>query len=205
MATANSMNLPAGTSGQVALLQTAAPTYVNPTSTGGIALLSTKTASASADIQFTSLISSTYFSYFVIAENIVPGTSTANLLLQYSIDNGSTWDTTAAHYSWFNQVLPFASSPTLVYAGSNSDTSITIASSMANSGAPSSFTLEIPSPSIPYVNCYWFGNARQSVPNNNNLFGSGNYEANVAINAFRFIMSSGTITTGNFRLYGMSA
>jgi len=62
--------------------------------TGALTLLSTQTASASASIEFTSGIDSTYDSYVFKFINIHAGTSAVDFTFQASTDGGSTYGVT---------------------------------------------------------------------------------------------------------------
>src|SRR6056300_1235340 len=61
---------------------------------GKLFLLSTQTASASASIEFTSGIDSTYDSYVFKFINIHPATDNVDLRFQASTDGGSTYGVT---------------------------------------------------------------------------------------------------------------
>jgi len=92
-----------GTAGQVLTSNGAGvdPTYQNNASTSGsYILLETQTASASATIDFTGLAS--YTSYFVKFANVLPANNNQQLLMRYSDDDGSTFETTAYQCGLFD-------------------------------------------------------------------------------------------------------
>jgi len=71
-------------------------TYTGST-TGGWVLISSQTASSASSVEFTGL-SSTYHAYVLVVTAYIPGTDNNRLLLGFSTDNGSTWDTTSTIY-----------------------------------------------------------------------------------------------------------
>jgi hypothetical protein len=206
MGVANSINSGTGTSGYVLQSQGASspPQFVNNDSVGGLALLSTQTANNSAtSVAFQSVISSTYNSYCVIAYNITVATSAANLLLEYSIDN-STWDTTSGHYAWVATAATVTSSPSFASTGASSATAITIMASL-NTATNASFVLELAAPATPLVDCYFTTMYENSSSAIKYAFGGGNYTPSSAVEAIRFITSSGNIVTGIFKMYGYTS
>mgnify|MGYP003134388847 CR=1 FL=1 len=76
----------------------------------GLTLLGTGTASGSASLAFTSLMSSTYTTYLMIFEALLPATNGAIAYLYLSEDNGSSYTTSDMRYIV----------PTTFYAGSGS-------------------------------------------------------------------------------------
>ena len=69
--------------------------YNNPyANAGGLVLLSTQTASASASISFTSGIDSTYKEYLFIFNNLHPATDATQFQFNLSTDSGSSYNVT---------------------------------------------------------------------------------------------------------------
>lgn len=69
------------------------------TATAGIVLLATRTASASASLDFTSLITSTYDTYVFEIQDIVPTTNSVSFGLRTSTNNGVSWDSGGSDYA----------------------------------------------------------------------------------------------------------
>ena len=202
---ANSINSGLGASGTVLQSNgnTSAPGYVAASSVGGMALLATGTANNTAtNVAFTSVLSSTYIHYTIVAYNVVLATSTANLYLQYSQNNGMSWDdATSGNYITIHAFAQRNSSPSFTLTGSTTNTQIPLLTS-ANNSTNLSFTVELVNPNIYLVDCYWFVNYENSSSQNIYGFGSGNYTPSDAVNAIRFAASSGNITSGVFKVYG---
>jgi hypothetical protein len=76
----------------------------------GLALIATGTASNSASLAFTSVITSTYDSYMILFEALRPATSGTTLQVYLSDDNGSSYTTSDMRYI----------NPVVYYAGSGS-------------------------------------------------------------------------------------
>lgn len=161
-----------------------------------IVLLATGTASTSATLDFTSLISSSYSKYEFVFEDLVAATTSATFQVLMSSNNGSTY--VAALYStvgdWASQTTPSyggdanTTTGTAIYpnvgaASSRNGTATLKVSSTAN---VASFVSQINSPDSQliresFVACY-------SV---------------VTVNAIRFKFSAGNITSGKIYMYGV--
>jgi hypothetical protein len=66
---------------------------------GGASLISSATASNDGSIEFT-LDNSTYSSYQVVLDSLLPATDGANLYMRFSSDGGSTFDSGASDYEY---------------------------------------------------------------------------------------------------------
>lgn len=87
----------AGTSGQVLTSAgSGAPTWTTP-SAGAMTLISTKTASSSASLEWTGL--SGYSCYLLIINNLIPAVS-GLLYMQYGTGAGPTYETTGYGTAW---------------------------------------------------------------------------------------------------------
>src|SRR6056300_1725488 len=86
-------------------------------STGDLILLSTQTASASATIDFTSGIDSTYDSYVFKFINIHPQTDTVYFQMNLSTDGGSTYNVTKTTTFFRAQHLENGTSSVFEYVG----------------------------------------------------------------------------------------
>jgi len=146
--------------------------------------LSTQTASSSASLSFTSLITSTYPVYFIKIRSLIPATDATNLLLTFSTDNGSTYLST--NYLWSNYHITSGGAPTQTKSASDSSIHVceTASSTSTNNGINMEFY------------CFGFGTA--VVPA---IMGN---TGTTAINAIKFAMSAGNIASGTISLYGMT-
>lgn len=192
----------AGTSGNILTSDGTNWNSTAPSGTGTVQLIATGTASSSATIDFTGL-SSTYSSYFVIMDSIVPQTSTANLNFRISTD-GSTYQTSAYFYSGW-QVTSAGTTGALSAA---SAAQILLANSMSNTSTDGlSGIIEIynPSQSATSHKFTYRTEYTDSGGGHNCNTGGALWNTTTAITAIRFLFSSGNIVSGKFKLYGVLA
>lgn len=173
-------------------------------SAGDMIHLSTQTASNSATIDFTSLMSSTYRYYKVFIHNLLPVTSGTVLYLRVSTDNGSTWKSGASDYYQHVSTIgsgavgsenqgtdrvqwPATSYPTGSGANDQARCEITILG--AHTSTKTEFIMH--------------GGHRGSAAVQYWQETNGMYNATTEVDAIRFLMSSGNISTGTFSLYGI--
>lgn len=168
----------------------------------GWTLLSSQTASNSSSIDFTQF-STNYNVYKVEASAIVPVTDNVSILMRTSSNAGSSYDSAGADYHYAD--LFASSGATTTNSGSTGASAITITSSAGNStGENVSFTMTINGISTTlYKHVYYHGAIYSATPTFFHFAGSGMRASTAAINAVRFLMSSGNISSGTFKLFGM--
>jgi hypothetical protein len=193
----NTITNGAGTSGQILRSNgtTSLPTWATPSSLGGsLILIQTQTASASANISFTTGISSTYDNYILIVSNYVPATTLTDLRMTVSTNGGSSY--LAAGYTSGNNVFLYNSAtPSNV----NASTYYYILNANSTSSIGSSYIYLFGGTNGFNQNILTYGNRNATTT----VLGTGNI-AQTAINAIRFASSSGNITSGIFSLYGVA-
>ena len=110
-ASGNPANVATGSAGQVLTSAGAgSPPVFAAAAAAGLTLLGTGTASGSASLAFTSLMSSTYTVYLMVFEALLPATDGTLPYLYLSEDNGSSYTTSDMRYI----------APAVFYAGSGS-------------------------------------------------------------------------------------
>jgi len=178
---------------------------------GSLILLSTQTASASASIEFTSGIDSTYDSYVFKFYDIHPATIRAKFQFNLSTDGGSTYAVTKTTTFFNSEHNEGGSSADLTYRTAEdlaqSTSNQNLVRDMGNADDESSsgtLTLFNPS-STTYVkhfistsNTYFYSGYTM----NNFVAGYGNTTS--AINAVKFQMNTGNIDDGIIKMYGVS-
>jgi len=189
-----------GTSGQVLTSNGAGalPSFQTVVG-GGLTLISSQSASSSATIDFTSISLGTYRTYELIYRAIVPATDGALLTMQISTDGGSTWK--SSNYTSGINTAPY-NSTTLTNVNSTSAFELTLG---LDNGVSTSFgngqvTIFTTASAATYIggiiSC--FGNTAGT-----QVMGvMTGRTTDTGANAFRMIMSSGNITSGQFYLYG---
>lgn len=166
--------------------------------------LATATASNSATIDFTSSIDSAYDEYKLHIINAVPATDSVLLYLRTSTDGGSTFDNGAGEYRWTRTDM-HSNTSTVGGSNSNSDTEIEIIKALgsaAGEGFNAIITLFKPSG----TRFTQFGFSSYGIDASGRpsfSVGVGARQSAADVDAVRFFMSSGNITSGEFKLYGV--
>ena len=187
---------------------TALPTAV---SGGGLNLISTSTASSSANLSFTSGIDSTYKEYIFKFINIHPATDGANFTFNLSADGGSNFNVTKTTTFWYANHSEDDSATSLGY-DSGTDLAqgtgyqIFVESLGADNDQSTSGTLHLFDPSNTTFVKHFMAVINNSIATNrtSNHFIAGYGNTTSAINAVDFKMSSGNIDSGIIKLYGVS-
>lgn len=175
-------------------------------SPSGLVLLGSRTASASATLDFTSLITSAYDVYVFEFENILPATDNVDFLMRTSTDNGSNYDSGAGNYQYAQFVNNTGSFSTDDVC-SAADTAIKIAPTIDNGsttgGINGFLKLYNPLNATQYKSVGFHVNGFLNDNQFYNIQGSGWRVATADIDAVRFLMSSGNIASGTIRMYGI--
>ena len=172
---------------------------------GGSPLLEEHTASNSASLAFTTCLSSAYDSYRVTVTSLQPVTDGVSLLLQFSTNGGTSYDTGNNYsYNLFRWL-----------AGSSTPGGGTAASSIqmieGNAAAVSSFTANGAFDIWGVGSGFYTATTGEFSFNTSNSGGqragmtqAGVYEITTTVNAFKVFASSGNINSGTVRCYGLA-
>ena len=163
--------------------------------------LGASTASSSANIDFTNLTG--YAAYRVIIRDYHPATDATSLVLRFSSDNGSTLISSGYRYQILTDV-----STTIASLFSSSQSEILLLGDIDN-GTTNDGMADI-------TICLSDGGFYSSIIGTASAVNSANtslrksqvmgqYVATTAIDAIRFLSSSGNITAGDFYIYGLVA
>jgi len=179
--------------------------------TGSLILLSTQTASASANISFTSGIDSTYDSYVFKFYDIHPATDNVQFEFNMSTDSGSNYNVTktssffySGHnesgtntYLEYNVTQDLAQStafqPIAHEVGNDADQSCSGSLQLFNPTSTTYVKHFIANTNIGQINNYTY-----------NAYSAGYGNTTSAINAIKFQMSSGNIDSGEILLFGVN-
>lgn len=162
---------------------------------GGWQLIQTQNASNSATISFTNLLGFSYFK--VLFKGVIPATNGTFLQVVSSTNGGSSYANSG--YQSGVQVWNYDSGTITNY---NLTTAFRMSGNTSNATGQTSGELYIPASALSFngsLNYYDSGAGKWSFA----IFGGGNGAAST-INAIRFLMASGNITSGVFSLYGIS-
>lgn len=182
---------------------TAVPTGNSASSVGSsLVLIQSQTASASATLDFTTGITSTYNEYLFTFTGVVPATDATNMQLLVSSDGGSTYHNSAGDYKRAINTLSDAGTNTV--SGTTGETVLTLTITQSNNaGRPVGGELRVFGPSAGTLQPFNWMMSYFDGTNNKMLTGGGCYTGGVAINAIRFRFSSGNIASGTISLYGL--
>jgi hypothetical protein len=176
-----------------------------------LVLLSTQVASNSATLQFTTNITSLFDEYVFKYIAIVPATNSAGFLMNMSINGGSSYDSGGTSYSYANNV---AGANATNYGTSSTGAANIVLNGVTNGLSNSSSGAGYNGESSLYV--------PSSTTNIKHVKTTAGYNGNLAlatvdamaagistglttsaVNAVSFQMSSGNITSGLIRMYGV--
>jgi len=175
-----------------------------------LVLLSTQTASADSEIDFTSDIDSAYKEYVFKFINIHPETDQVFWRWQASTDSGSNYDTTCTSTTFRAYHSENGSSSALEYFASadaaQSTSMINLAGNIGNdndqslSGAVHLFN---PSSTTYVKNWYFTGQFCEYGDYSMEYYSAGYFNTTSAIDAIRFNMTSGDTDAGTIKMYGV--
>ena len=172
-----------------------------------ISLISTQTASSSASLSFTAGISANFTSYLIKIRNLVPATTSTQILMTWSTNGGSSYLATNYLYSNFQN----DSGATRTYgksAGTTTSIPITLAtvSTTAGRDVNSDIILYGLNSATFVPKCMFHSTYYNSAatPLAVQIIGGGMNSGVAAVNAVKFAMSSGNISSGTISLYGLS-
>jgi hypothetical protein len=172
---------------------------------GGLVLLEQHAASASSSLDFATFISSTYDTYMFTFISIGPATSTAIFYMRMGTGGGPTYDTGANYGS---QLLRH-NNAAAAYSGSDSGANqIALTTAWLSAGNhPIAGSLELYDPQN--ASLYKWVSGKFVYPDSgiSNMVVAemgGQYDSATAVTAVRFFMSSGNITSGTIRVYGIA-
>ena len=196
--------LPASDGSASQILQTngaGALSFATP-ATGAMVLLSTVTASASATVDMETTFSSTYDAYLIIGAGIVISSDGGSFSCRLKI--GGSYSTT----NYKGHFMQVASGSTTYDATAATTSSIGIAASVGNvTNEGLNFTMKVYLPSGATLRNMVTGEVVYTRDSSDLLMGGAFLGGNTvagAVTGVRFFPSSGTITSGVFRLYGFA-
>jgi len=169
-------------------------------------LLATKTASASATLDFTEFNNAVFRYYEFELENIKPATDATDLLLRLSSNGGSSYDAGVSDYSTVAVGLTAGGSVT-PGSGTTSHIFLTFTNDLGNAAGERGATGTIklfgaPDAANARVNySLQWDNTADAITISN---GSARRNADQDTDAVRFLMVSGNIASGTIRMYGLT-
>lgn len=168
-----------------------------------LSLIQSTSASTSASISFTSGISSNFSVYYVKIRQLHPDTDGTDLLLTFSTNGGSNY--LSSNYKWAIQSANSAATDTS--NRNDAGSSITVDQGCSNnaawlSGADIVFYNLNDGTFCPRM--FSHAISVDSIPRGKVMVCAGLNTGTIAVNAIKFAMSSGNITSGTFSFYGVT-
>lgn len=173
---------------------------------GGKFLLGSQVASNSPSLDFTSLITSLFDEYHLHFGEIIPATDAVDLLLRTSSNNGSSWDSGASDYVYSTRRDSAAAAEGVVESTGANGLAIISGSTLgnaANENASGIIRLMNPLFTGGYKTIFWDCGYYAANASPTWLIGGGARASATAMNAVQLLASSGNITSGWARLYGI--
>lgn len=172
---------------------------------GGLVLVEQRTASASATLNFTSCISSTYDEYLIEFVQVIPASNNVAFLMRVSTDAGSNYISATDYSSW---TMRFSSGGA-AFDGASGATAIDLTkggkvTDSANYGVNGHIRLFNPLGAIYKVVSGQLAFQEQVGPNRTGWHTNGAYESSTDVDAFQFYFESGNIASGKIRCYGVA-
>lgn len=158
------------------------------TNAGGFTLLAVLTASSSATLDDTTHITSDYDDYYFVFENIVPATNGVNFRVRATTNGGATWITTGYDNGVATDGFAFADVASADMAVANTSNS-GFSGEMKIYNVNSTTAVRHASGIATIVGPYFCGSKLTNPA--------------AAINGVRFMFSSGNISTGKIKIFGI--
>lgn len=199
--------LPKGTAGQVLRMNggATAPEWAQNTAP---VLLASKTASASATLDFTEFVNATYSRYRFVLKAVLPATNAVYLTVRFSTDAGATYEAGASAYVFVVTGSDSATGNTT--DGSNATTAIRItpnnaAALISNTGQGVFGSFELFNAPSATLRTRVTGQLEFDDSGGDIFVGmaAGKQATAADTDALRFLMSSGNITSGTIEMWGL--
>lgn len=171
----------------------------------GWVYLSSQSASSSATVDFTSSIDSSYDEYVFEIVDLLPATDGVSLYIRTSANAGGAWDSGGSDYVYTVASQAGGSANALTSTGAAQIIAAEqISNTTAKGGVIGQVRLYVPSNTSSHKRLqFQTGNPQSGVSTIVSATGVGVRVATSVVTGVRFLMSSGNITSGTIRMYGV--
>lgn len=170
-------------------------------------LLATRTASASATLDFTEFSNSVYRRYEFELEDVKPATDATGLLVRFSTNGGSSYDAGASDYAWASHGNGGAS-PTGTSNNATTSILLTFTNNVGNAAAEFGVTglldLFHAADATKNTRAHFAGSYENTAGDIVIWSSAGRRKAAQDTDALRFLYSSGNIASGTIRMFGIA-
>lgn len=177
---------------------------------GALVLLEHHTASNSGTLDFTTFLSSTYDEYMIEVVGLKPATNATSLYMRMGTGGGPTYDSSniysTAAWRWVNgggNAITANDPATQIYIDGGAGTD-TLRNDDTYIWFTGSFKLFNPAPGTIYPSLFGHSQWINTSPASEMAQVQARYGSHTSITAVRFLMSSGNITSGDIRIYGIA-
>jgi hypothetical protein len=172
---------------------------------GGLVFLQGVTASNDATVNITTGMDSTYETYLLLLNNVIPATDGTQLFLRTSSDGGSSFDSSAGNYRWAQYREGDGGSSS---SRSASDTEIELTDSSqppgSAAGESTSGTIYIYHPSNTAQTCIGYDMSYMASSGSIIRTGGAGLRTSAAdVDAVQLLFASGNVESGEINLYGI--
>lgn len=199
---ADFQRLAKGTAGQFLAMNSGA-TAPEWAAVQGRVLLATKTASASATLDFTEFDNATYRWYEFDLDNVKPATDATDFYARVSTNGGSSYNAGASDYSWTYGGTGSVALTQADGADGHMQIATNIGNAAAEFGVSGRLILLSAGSATAYTRLLSQIGYDSSAGEGFQLTGLGRRLAAEDTDAIRFLFSSGNITSGTIRMYGV--
>ena len=171
-------------------------------STAGLRFVEKQTLSSVSEATFTSL-SSDYFMYELLIDNLQPATDGDSLYFRTSADNGSSYDSGASDYGWLRGGRNVSAGA--LTGGSDADTEIQLFGATIGNAAGEGVSgiIRIYNPGgTGFTRITWEIYFRITTGSAHAVYGGGDRRAAAAVDAVRLFYNTGNIASGDITLVG---
>lgn len=172
-------------------------------------LVFSQAASNSTVIDFTGLDSGEFTDFKFELKNIIPASTANSLYMRFSTNGGSSYASGASDYNYEGKYVDSTGAESQFSSSGTTQIAIMVPTLLGNgTGQSYSGTVRLTDPlnTSVYKSVIVSAEAYTSTPRGVRLVSGGRYIASAsAVNAVRFFLSSGNITSGKFECWGVRA
>ncbi len=176
-----------------------------PAGGGAWNYIASGTASTSSSVDFESSITSTYDVYAVTWTGVTMSADNIELKMRFGTGGTPTYQT-SSYYYLVEKMSSFNNATNMQSENGADDLQLTGNVRSTGTGANSCGIVRIYNPSSTSLSTVYdsYGTGTHGGSYTKTHQASGHWQSTTAVTAFRFMPYSGTMTTGTFRLYGIS-